>query len=59
MMPQQLADVLDNNNTTENGDRITAEMDLEYDYELFENEIEEDDGIENMLDILFEDDQND
>ena len=59
MMPQQLADVLDDNNTTESGERTTAEMDLEPEYEFFENEIEEDDEIENMLDIIFEDDQDD
>ena len=55
IMPQQLLDVL----RTPDDNDAAEEDELNYDYEVFENEVEEDCEVDNILDVIFDDDQDD
>ena len=55
IMPQKLVDVL----ASTDPDYDPGSKETNYDYEPFENEIEEDYKIDNILDVIFDDDEND
>ena len=53
IMPSKLIDVL----ADESDDQ--AEKETEYDYERFENEVEEDFEVDSIINVIFDDDQDD